>query len=165
MLQRGTLGALVGAAVLLAGCAGGSGPPMGPSPAGVRQERTHVRPAYGVIYSFKGGGDGDAPTADFLKFKGTLYGTTYSGGADGEGVVYSITPSGAETVLHSFGIGSGDGAVPYADVITSTVRSTAQPMKGVRPTTERSSRLRHLATNACSTASGASTTAKLLLRV
>jgi uncharacterized repeat protein (TIGR03803 family) len=68
---------------------------------------------YGVLHSFKGGeADGEEPFAGLVNIKGTLYGTTYEGGSCsriGGGTVFSITPSGTETVLHSFG-GSGDGA-------------------------------------------------------
>lgn len=35
---------------------------------------------------------------------GNLYSTTYSGGNDGHGVVFEITPQGAETVLYNFDI-------------------------------------------------------------
>ena len=38
------------------------------------------------------------------------------GGANGYGTVFSITPSGTEIVLHSFG-GSGDGEEPVAGLI------------------------------------------------
>ncbi len=71
-----------------------------------------------VIYSFKGGsGDGETPDAGLVDVKGTLYGTTTAGGAGGDGTIFSITASGTETVLHSFGTGSGDGAWPNAGLI------------------------------------------------
>jgi len=44
-----------------------------------------------------------------------LYGTTYEGGADGDGTVFSITTSGVETVLHSFD--ETDGRNPTAGLI------------------------------------------------
>jgi uncharacterized repeat protein (TIGR03803 family) len=79
-----------------------------------------------VLHSFKGGAkDGAAPQASLLNVNGTLYGTTFYGGAYGGsscsplggcGTVFSITPSGTETVLHSFG-SSGDGKEPQADLI------------------------------------------------
>src|SRR5580693_2152892 len=52
------------AAVMLVGCGGGS-TPLNPSPAGASAaERTHVRPAYSLLYSFKGGtNDGRDPHA------------------------------------------------------------------------------------------------------
>ena len=69
-----------------------------------------------VIYTFKGGTDGAAPEASMIKLGGTLYGTTYQGGAYGEGTVFSITPDGNETVLHSFGNGN-DGANPTSALL------------------------------------------------
>ncbi|MFY9718278.1 MAG: choice-of-anchor tandem repeat GloVer-containing protein [Candidatus Cybelea sp.] len=71
-----------------------------------------------VLYSFKGGsGDGESPTqADLLDVNGTLYGTSRFGGANNRGTVFSITTSGNETVLHSFG-GSGDGVFPYGGLL------------------------------------------------
>ncbi|MGA2759433.1 MAG: hypothetical protein ABSF08_03800, partial [Candidatus Cybelea sp.] len=75
---------------LLGGCGGGSGTPMRPSAAGITEERTHVRPAYTLFYSFKGGaGDGANPWAGLVNVKGTLYGTTYDGGANDNGAVFS----------------------------------------------------------------------------
>ncbi|MFZ0574133.1 MAG: choice-of-anchor tandem repeat GloVer-containing protein [Candidatus Cybelea sp.] len=107
------------AAALLAACGGGSGGRLNPSPGGVTAERTHVRPAYSVLYSFEGGsGDGEFPFAGLLNVKGTLYGTTYFGGATEGGTVFEITPSGTETVLYSFkGGSSGDGTLPEAGLI------------------------------------------------
>jgi uncharacterized repeat protein (TIGR03803 family) len=43
-----------------------------------------------------------------------LYGTTLTGGANGKGTVFSVTPAGKESVLYSFGGAPGDGAMPYA---------------------------------------------------
>ncbi|HEY2476092.1 MAG TPA: choice-of-anchor tandem repeat GloVer-containing protein [Candidatus Cybelea sp.] len=78
-----------------------------------------------VLHSFGGSGDGVYPYAGLLNVKGTLYGTTAAGGANcspyGCGVVFSITPSGKERVLHSFG-GSGDGA--YSGAALLNVKDT-----------------------------------------
>ena len=38
-------------------------------------------PTYHVVYSFQGGSDGTAPFASVINVGGTLYGTTYNGGA------------------------------------------------------------------------------------
>jgi uncharacterized repeat protein (TIGR03803 family) len=74
-----------------------------------------------VVYSFcsqANCADGENPFGGLIDVKGTLYGMTFSGGANscssrGCGTVYSLDPAtGAETVLHSFGA-SGDGANPY----------------------------------------------------
>src|SRR5579863_9883085 len=109
-IGRYALGAY--AAAMLAGCGGGSGTPLSPSPAGVGAEREHVRSAYSAFYSFKGyPNDGAYPDAGLINVNGTLYGTTSNGGASGNcsggcGTVFKITTSGRETVLHSFEGGS-----------------------------------------------------------
>ena len=67
-----------------------------------------------VLHSFRDGKDGALPGASLLDVRGMLYGTTIDGGGPGdEGVVFKITRSGAETILHRFTAGS-DGANPYA---------------------------------------------------
>jgi len=73
-----------------------------------------------VLHSFGNGYDGVRPEAGLRDMNGTLYGTTADGGAYGSsynqhgfGTVFSITPGGHETVLHSFGDGY-DGAHPEA---------------------------------------------------
>ncbi len=47
---------------------------------------------------------------------GNLYGTTTRGGSSGWGVVFSLTPSGKETILYNF-TGGSDGALPSAALI------------------------------------------------
>jgi uncharacterized repeat protein (TIGR03803 family) len=70
-----------------------------------------------VLHSFNyGSGDGEQPDAALLNVKGTFYGTTQHGGRHADGTVFSISTSGTETVLHSFG-GSVDGVEPYAGLI------------------------------------------------
>ncbi len=68
-----------------------------------------------VIYSFSTSGtDGLEPLGTLLQGSdGNFYGTTVEGGANNNGVVFKVTPSGVETVLHSFGtLSSGDAAAP-----------------------------------------------------
>jgi uncharacterized repeat protein (TIGR03803 family) len=73
------------------------------------------------LYTFTGqNGDGANPTAGLaMAPNGTLYGTTYYGGAAGYGTVFELTPPTlpggvwSETVLYSF-MGHGDGALPSA---------------------------------------------------
>jgi uncharacterized repeat protein (TIGR03803 family) len=71
-----------------------------------------------VIYSFVGGvADGQAPFCALVLGKdGNFYGTTHQGGPSDDGTVFKITPSGVETVLHSFAGGS-DGSLPLASLI------------------------------------------------
>ncbi|MGB8909654.1 MAG: choice-of-anchor tandem repeat GloVer-containing protein [Candidatus Cybelea sp.] len=69
-----------------------------------------------MLHSFGGGSDGSTPQASLIDVKGTLYGTTSSGGTYGDGTVFSISTTGKEKVLHSFGSGS-DGSAPRASLI------------------------------------------------
>ncbi len=49
---------------------------------------------------------------------GLLYGTTFAGGAAGNGTVFTIVKDGTGfRVLHSFGITAGDGLSPYAGLL------------------------------------------------
>ncbi len=66
-----------------------------------------------VVYSFKGGSDGQAPRGGLLDLNGALYGTTLLGGASNVGTVFKVTPAGKESVLYSFK-GGNDGSGPYA---------------------------------------------------
>lgn len=102
---------------MLAGCGAGSGAPLSPSLAGLTEKRTPSSVTYEVLYSFRyGSGDGEYPYAGLLNVEGTLYGTTFYGGANGYGTVFSITRSGTETVLYSFRRGT-DGDTPYARLV------------------------------------------------
>ncbi len=67
--------------------------------------------------------DGGNPSAGLIQATDTnFYGTTVGGGADGNGTVFKITPSGTLTTLYSFCSQSGctDGAEPYAGLIQGT---------------------------------------------
>lgn len=66
-----------------------------------------------ILHNFGFGTDGDHPTAPVIDVNGTLYGTTYDGGAYGKGTVFSVSPSGTGyTTLYSFGSASNDGTNP-----------------------------------------------------
>jgi uncharacterized repeat protein (TIGR03803 family) len=80
-----------------------------------------------VLHSFSGAPDGANPYSGLVNLNGTLYGTTFYGGtisgncpdsfADiGCGIVYSITTSGAESILYEFK-GEPDGMQPTAPLI------------------------------------------------
>ena len=78
-----------------------------------------------VLYKFGLAPDGSIPYGSLRDVGGTLYGTTVYGGSHtcgyrsqpfSCGTVFSITASGTEKVLHSFGPG-GDGEYPLAGVI------------------------------------------------
>jgi len=72
-----------------------------------------------VLYSFANSPDGANPrfVTPVLDTKGNLYGTTNYGGAYGYGTVFKLTPSGMETILHSFDLNGTDGAYPYASLV------------------------------------------------
>ncbi len=107
----------LGAAVaLLTGCAGAQSS-IDPSPQGLVSPQSPNLQAYNILHEFgKSAGDGYSPSRGLIVVKGTLYGTTGSGGAYNYGTVYSITKSGEETVLHSFA-GNGDGANPNSELL------------------------------------------------
>ncbi len=74
-----------------------------------------------VIYSFRGSGDGANPGYGELTFDqaGHIYGTTYFGGNNAQGVVYELTSSNGnwtESAIHTFS-GASDGENPYSNVI------------------------------------------------
>ncbi|MGB6517412.1 MAG: choice-of-anchor tandem repeat GloVer-containing protein, partial [Candidatus Cybelea sp.] len=77
-----------------------------------------------VLYSFGRVPDGNTPEAGLISLGGTFYGTTSGGGLAPVctsnyypcGTVFSITPSGTEKVLHSFG-NKKDGFDPVALLI------------------------------------------------
>ena len=79
-----------------------------------------------VLYSFcsqTGCTDGAYPRAALIQATdGNFYGTTFQGGAYGQGTVFSITPSGSLTTLYSFCPHSGcaDGANPIGGVIQAS---------------------------------------------
>ncbi len=70
-----------------------------------------------VLHSFTGLSDGGNPEASLLNVRGTLYGTTFDGGADFHGTVFRLGTNGSEKVLHSFPSGSSDGYDPVAGLI------------------------------------------------
>ena len=72
-----------------------------------------------VVYSFTGqNGDGLFPFGGvILDAQGNTYGTTSQGGS-GFGIVYSVSASGAETILHTFvGTSGSDGAYPSDSLV------------------------------------------------
>ncbi len=69
-------------------------------------------------------GDGYRPVSGLIQgIDGSLYGTTYDGGANGVGTVFKLTPpSGVgttwtESILYSFGSSANDGTNPQAPLV------------------------------------------------
>ncbi len=79
-----------------------------------------------VLYSFKqGNGDGNSPEAGLIRdAAGNFYGTTFLGGANGQGTVFELSTTGEETVLYSFcstgGTNCTDGQNPVAGLIADS---------------------------------------------
>jgi uncharacterized repeat protein (TIGR03803 family) len=80
---------------------------------------------FSPLYEFTGGADGSKPIGGVvLKSNGVLYGTTQVGGANGDGVVFSLAPPPTfcksivcywnETILHTF-TGVPDGINPWTE--------------------------------------------------
>ncbi len=116
----------MGAAALLAACAG-SQTPIGAPGAMPQSWASAARPnssKYKVVYSFNTEPDGNHPVASLIDVGGTLYGTTklggtgYACGYNPCGTVFSVTTDGSERVLYSFGsqYRGYDGALPVAAV-------------------------------------------------
>jgi uncharacterized repeat protein (TIGR03803 family) len=70
-----------------------------------------------TLYSFTGGKDGGDPQAGLAQgTDGNLYGTTSSGGTNGDGTVFKISTNGVLTSLFSF-TGGSVGAGPQAALV------------------------------------------------
>ncbi len=74
-----------------------------------------------VLYEFAGDADGANPAYGDLVLDqaGNIYGTTFYGGINAQGVVFELTPSGSgwtETPIYTF-TGADDGANPYSGLI------------------------------------------------
>src|SRR5580704_238438 len=117
------------AAAMLAGC-GGSQPPIGvpdampeleTAPGHIVAHHIGAPSSFHVLHSFGPLPDGAQPYAGLIDVKGTLYGTTFTGGSNGCGTgyicgtVFSITTTGVEQVLYNFTGSSGE--YPMAGLI------------------------------------------------
>lgn len=76
-----------------------------------------------IVHAFTGV-DGAVPSGLILGAHGTLYGVTFPGGANAQGVIFSIAQGGSETVLYSFSGNGGiaastDGAAPTSLMLGS----------------------------------------------
>lgn len=72
-----------------------------------------------TLHSFTGGSDGAKPTFGLTQASdGNLYGTIDSGGANGYGYIYKVTPSGAFSLLASFT--GANGVAPKGELIEAS---------------------------------------------
>lgn len=84
---------------------------------------------FNLLYSFEGGtNDGAeaiASTGAMTPVGSLLFGMTDNGGASGDGTIFTFNPvTNAETVVHSFSDGPGDGAHPQSTLSLSTDGTT-----------------------------------------
>jgi uncharacterized repeat protein (TIGR03803 family) len=129
MRARSVLIVAIVAVTMAAGCAKSTQSQLFPANGPLSRGRFHEASAVEtVLYSFGGHKrDGQWPRATLISVNGTLYGTTYGGGThhgglvcggtDGCGTVFSITPSGTETVLYRLFAGGPHGAHPWGELI------------------------------------------------
>jgi uncharacterized repeat protein (TIGR03803 family) len=76
--------------------------------------------AFNNLLSFNYTNGGFLPTSGLTPTQGgNFYGTTYEGGAFGEGTLFITTPAGVVTTLYSFS-GGNDGSHPSAELIQAT---------------------------------------------
>jgi len=75
-----------------------------------------------VLHQFGAGSDGEEPSAGLVQARdGNFYGTTYRGGANGQGDFFRLSPGGVSANLHSFQGGSNpNGGYPQANLIQGT---------------------------------------------
>jgi uncharacterized repeat protein (TIGR03803 family) len=73
-----------------------------------------------TLYIFNGA-NGAAPMAALVKASdGNLYGTTASGGTDGQGTIFKVSSSGAVSPVYSFQGCAMDGSVPRGALVQAT---------------------------------------------
>lgn len=76
-----------------------------------------------IVYQFGCGADGAEPVG-VAQINGLLYGATMHGGtkcrknSEGCGIIFSLTTSGAEQILHTFTGGGNDGGVPLRTLLS-----------------------------------------------
>lgn len=69
------------------------------------------------LYRFTGDPDGQGPIGNLVSdATGNLYGNTNLGGFSEGGIVFEVSRTGAETILHTF-TGGTDGAEPFAGLV------------------------------------------------
>ena len=72
---------------------------------------------YSVLYHFSSGTDGRYPKAGLLLSGSDLYGTTSAGGANGAGMMFKVSTSGAYSALYSFATDGSTGRAPQSKLV------------------------------------------------
>ena len=69
------------------------------------------------LHYFNGNNGGSHPIASLIQgTDGNFYGTTFTGGVNGHGIIFKITPDGTFAVIHQLK-SSTDGANPYSSLV------------------------------------------------
>lgn len=77
--------------------------------------------SFNVLHTFTGGNDGGNPSAGVLYRSGSLYGTTWAGGAANDGAVYQLKHAGSGWTLNAlYSFNGSDGDIPSAPVVFSS---------------------------------------------
>lgn len=109
---------LMGLGLLLFGIAACSklGAPSAVPPNPASRATRNSSSGYKTLFSFNGT-DGSEPLANLIEVNGVLYGTTKLGGKYNQGTVFSVSASGAESVVHDFEGYPNDGGWADAGLI------------------------------------------------
>jgi uncharacterized repeat protein (TIGR03803 family) len=120
-LKLGAILTVLTCGLAIAGCSRTNSsalPPIAGSNVSRLLEHTRVTPDATVkaIYSFgKVPYDGSEPMASLVAMNGILFGSTSLGGTNNDGTIFSVSPKGAEKILHSFDFADGD--EPYSELL------------------------------------------------
>ena len=94
---------------IFAGCSGQPQSNLTPGGSMTRPLMRETTVTETVLHTFAGGpNDGALPSPSLIDVNGAFYGTTAYGGVYGRGTIFSMTTSGAVTVLHSFTHAEGE---------------------------------------------------------
>jgi uncharacterized repeat protein (TIGR03803 family) len=81
--------------------------------------RFSLSKGFAALYEFSGGEDGASPYAGLMQATdGNLYGSAFSGGSYGGGVIFRVALDGTFTVVHSFD--GSTGSSPQAAIVQGT---------------------------------------------
>jgi uncharacterized repeat protein (TIGR03803 family) len=76
--------------------------------------------SFATLHTFAGGAAGYLPLSTLTLSNNVLYGSTYRGGTNNNGIIFSLATDGSGfTVVHTF-TGTADGASPFAKMIASS---------------------------------------------
>jgi uncharacterized repeat protein (TIGR03803 family) len=99
----------------LTACGGASIPPSGSSLASASATGDAQSGHFRLLHAFGNSPDGTNPFGGLTQLDGSLYGGTESGGAYGDGAIYSLSITGKEKIIHSFD--GSDGWGTYAELL------------------------------------------------